>query len=464
MLAQTPIWAGAESTDLAEAFERHLPLSRQDRGYALGSVETAWLNALRERARRTREQHLVNLTDRLLSLLANPGAHEDFKKQFEQTYEEALRFAYPVSRALLDEHHLHGGISRDYTLLCFDPGQVRAIEDDALSDQSMSIFAGEMLTRLTARTKLPRHEVYRSVFDIYSEALLCRLLRERGRGRLRIRKIPETAQAGPDFECELDTEMNGEPRTLSFFIEVKSLDVVDAPQRLPEILDEGMDVQIDLEEQLDQGRRIAIAEGEVAPHRRYGRDPGYDPKSVRLAIENLIQKAAGNFKNTQFQRGPTFALANLLRLPLPGQGAGALAPFYYDDWMGGSCVSGALWNFAFGEVGAPIHRAPDFEGAGTVDGTLRRAGVLIDKALELESPGLIALHYDQGAYRLDGFYDERCESKKWTWSNIETEEVFQALCGDYNNRANERAHRYARGGDRNIQDHADTNSQAPTGT
>jgi hypothetical protein len=83
---------------------------------------------------------------------------------------------------------------------------------------------------LTARrTARAAHKVHRSVFDVYSEALVCRLLRERGKGRL---KITKTAQAGPDFECEVDTEINGAPRTLSFYVEVKSLDIVDAPQRL----------------------------------------------------------------------------------------------------------------------------------------------------------------------------------------------------------------------------------------
>jgi hypothetical protein len=98
---------------------------------------------------------------------------------------------------------------------------------------------------------------------------------------------------------------------------------------------------------------------------------------------------------------------------------------------------------AFGEVGAPIHRAPDFEGAGTVDGTLRRAGILVDQALGLETPGLIAFHYDQGAYRFDGFYDARWKHGEWDWSDIQTQEVIRALCGDYNDRRNGRARHYA---------------------
>lgn len=450
MLAQTPIWTSPKNTDLADAFELHLPLARQDSAYRLGGVDTAWLNVLRDRAARLKEQGLIALTDDMLALLAKPTAHAGFRSQFEQAYEKALRMAYPLTQALMDEHRLHSGISRDYTLLQFDPGQVRAIEDDAVTDLSMKTFAQEMLGKLTAKTKSPRHEVYRSVFDIYSEALVCRLLRERAKGRLRITKITETDQAGPDFECELDTEINGQPRALSFYVEVKSLDIVDAPQRLPEILDDGMDVQIELDRQIAGGRRIATAEGELAPHRRYGGGGGYDPRSTRIVIENLVQKAAGNFKNTQFERGPTFALANLLRLPLPGQRLGTLAPYYFTPDSGGACVSGTLWHLAFGEVGASIHRTPDFEGSGTVDGTLRRAGILIDQSLGLNAPGLVAFHHDQGAYRFDGFYDEHWISNKWGWSDIETEAVLEVLCEDYNNRANGRAYLYASGSDRTV--------------
>lgn len=362
MIAHTTIWLPPHSTDLADAFERFQAAFGSQHTYSLGRVESGWLNALRDRALRHREQPLLGLTEEMLALFANSTGDADFKEKVETAYEDALRYAYPVSRALIDEKHLHSGITQDYTLNCFDIGQVRAIEDDALADASMKVFAKDMLIKLKAPTKGPRHEVYRSVFDVYSEAIVCRLLRERSEGRLRIKKIAETAQAGPDFECELNIEHNGQIQSLSFFIEVKALDIIHAPQRLPEMLDEGMDVQIELDRQVAEGRKVAIAEGVIDPHRGYGGDPDYDCRSIRRAIENLIGKAAGNFKNTQFRRGPTFALANLLRLPLPGQGAGTMVPFYYDTAMGGACLSGALWHLAFGEIGAPIHRAPDFEG------------------------------------------------------------------------------------------------------
>ena len=145
----------------------------------------------------------------------------------------------------------------------------------------------------------------------------------------------------------------------------------------------------------------------------------------------------------QFALGPTFALANLLRLPLPPQGANALAPFFYHPLYGGACVSGVLWHMVFGELGAPIHRIPDFEGAGTTDGNLQKAGILIGSALTAVAPGVITFYYDAEGYRFNGLYDSRWKSSVSDWSNIETEAVLEALCGDFNSKDNSMSHKYA---------------------
>lgn len=449
MLADTPVCDESITTDLGAAFEQHVTTYRGNQQLALGYPETKWLHVMRNRAAKGRDQKLQDLTEEMLRLLANPqSAGSDFKPRFMAAYEEAGRHAYPLAWLLLDEHHAIADITRDYTLGCFDFGMVRLMEDEAVGDQSMRTFVDDMLQKLRAATNKPRHQVFRQVFDVYSEALVYRLLRERGGGRLIIDKIPESKVSSPDFACKLVIEENGEEKVLEFYIEVKALDIVDAPQRLPEMLDEGMEVQIEIERQQRAGERIAIASGEIAPHRRFGTDDRYDPRSIRQVIETLIDKAARNFKSTQFQRGPTFALANLLRLPLPGQGASALAPFFYDDLTGGACISGVLWHMAFGQIGAPVHRWPAFEGAGTMDGELMRAGLLIDPAVNLPAAGLIALHYDKGAYRFDGLYDGHWTHAAAGWSDVEVEAVIHTLCGDYNDRRNTRANHYSHCSDR----------------
>ncbi|MCB4802181.1 hypothetical protein QO001_001442 [Methylobacterium brachiatum] len=438
MLAHTPIWpVPGGQTDLGIAFAGHLTAHRRNPDLALGVPEFEWLDALRDRATRTGDTRLTALTNAMLGLLANPLAHSGFKADFMTAYEDARRYAYPLTRALIDERHRLSGLSQDYTLACIDLGQVRIIEDEAETDPSLKEFVRDMRAKLAA-TKLARHETLRQVFDVYGEALVCRLLRARLGGRLRIAKIPESAVPGPDFACELDVVRQGRTVTLQFYLEVKSLDIVAAPQRLPEMMDDALDVRIELEKQVNAGERIAMAEGVVAPYRPVGDAPGYDDRSIRLPVEAILQKAAGNFKNAQFRRGPTFALANLLRLPLPGQGVGTLTKAY-DDPMFGNGISGVLWHVAFGQVGQRITRAAEFEGAGQDDGSLARAGLLVDQAVALDTPGLIVLHHDDG-YRFDGFLDTA-----WTngsWGPQDTEEVVRSLCGDYNDEADSRAANY----------------------
>jgi hypothetical protein len=98
---------------------------------------------------------------------------------------------------------------------------------------------------------------------------------------------------------------------------------------------------------------------------------------------------------------------------------------------------------AFGKLGAPMHRMEDFEGAGMLDGELQRDGLLVDPAIQLPTPGLILLHGDGGAYQFDGLYNANRTDAADGWSSNETEEVLYALCGEFNDRSNSMAHKYA---------------------
>jgi hypothetical protein len=204
-----------------------------------------------------------------------------------------------------------------------------------------------------------------------------------------------------------------------------------------------MDSQIEIERQKYAGKSIVMAEHEIAPHRPYGTGENYDPMSVRQVVETLIEKASNNFKATQFALGPTFALANLLRLPLPGQGTNALAPSFYHPSNGGACISGVFWHVAFGEFNTPMHRSPEFEGSGTLDGNLQKAGLLVNSAVAGMTAGLIIFCHDQDAYRFNGLYDGRWKNDVHGWSNVETEAVYDLLSSDYNSKDNSMAHKYS---------------------
>jgi hypothetical protein len=457
LFAATPIFAGA-NTDLGDALETHLWTYRGATPYGLGHVHTTWPNALRERAQGTKDAKLLSLTDEIKALLTNPtAAGSDFRDRFDKLYEEAGKCAYPMAWALKSERERLAGFSTDYTLDHIDLGMVREMEDEALADPVMNEFIGEMRARWSELAKKDYHQVLPAVFEVYSEALVYRMLKQRGGARLSIKKIKETGVPGPDFECKLQVEQKGEPYELTFYIEVKSLDITHAEQRLPEILDDGLNAHVDLEAQLKSGKRIAFTETEIAPMQPYvakKAPPGgraaipeskrYDPHSLRKLIESIVEKAANNFKEAQFKRGPTFALANVLRLPLLGQGPNGLAALFYEN-SSGVCVSGVLWHLAFGTVGAPVHRIPDFEGKPTLDGMLERDGLLADPNMKLPAAGMMILQHDQGAYRIDGLYDPRWSDQAHNWSDTETLEVFSLLCDGYNDSGNGCGYRYAKG-------------------
>ncbi|MBY5415359.1 hypothetical protein [Rhizobium leguminosarum] len=442
MLSQTPIGT-EQSTDLGAAFSKHLKEYHFNDRFAVGTIDTGWLDAIRNRSNLQNDATLKRLADELLRLLRDPQRiGPDFKTIVEDAFQGARKFAYPLCTRLLAAIHNTASVSRDYTLSNIDLGQVRRMEDEALNDASMRSFVIDMLRHLDNKSGNPFTEVHRQVFDVYSEALVCRLLRERVGPNLKIEKVPESNVAGPDFRCVLHPDGNVN-EAIEFYIELKSLDVADASFRLKEMMDEGLEVELDLESQILDGARIAIAEGEIAPNRRIGKDQDYDPRSVRKNIELLAGKACGNFKSKQFTRGPTFALANLLRLNVMPQGLGTLAPVFFDEANGGACISGVLWNVAFGNVGDPIHKPPEFEGEGTFDGQLKCAGLLVDPSLQLDAAGFIVLHWD-GGFRFDGFYDARWTHKSAGWSNLQVEEVLYALCEECNNRRNESAYKYSR--------------------
>jgi hypothetical protein len=443
-LARTPICPASLSTDLGKAFQSHEATYRGDKTFRLPNYEVAWLNVMRDRARKQSDATLTDATDKMLALLLNPqAAGHSFQETFSTLHDDARRHAYPLCSALLDEKVAFSGLSLDYTLACIDLGLVRVLEDRSLTDQTVRSFVADMLRIHSTGMSVPRYEILRRLFDVYSEAIVYHLLQERGGTQLKIDKIKETKDPTPDFKCTLSCDINGDPRELEFYIELKSLDIVHAPYRLPEMLDTAMDAQIEIERQRRAGKSVVMVENEIEPHRPYGAGEKYDPMSVRQVVETLIEKASNNFKATQFALGPTFALANLLRLPLPGQGANALAPSFYDPSNGGACISGVFWHMAFGEFDTPIQRRPEFEGAGTLDGNLQKAGLLVKSAVAEITPGLITFYHDQAAYRFSGLYDSRWKNALRGWSNLETEVVLELLCGDYNSKDNSMAHSYS---------------------
>jgi len=425
-------------TVLGRAFLAHQARFRRDAALSLPAVSTGVLDAVSSRSDRGAE--IARSRDEMAALLADPQAAGDaFRARFMASYETARAAACPLWTALLREHHKLSGVSSDYTLTHFDQSALYALEEEAPSDSVVERFVEQMLDRLAKAGDFVDQKAWRQAFEIYSEAIAYRLLRNAGGDRIAVERMPEEDSSTPDFKCTLAGDP---PRT--FWVEVKTLDVVHADQRHPEMLDEGMLARDRLDRQVASGKRVAMTMGEIAPFRKFGADPDYDWRAGRMSIERLIDKCRQNFKAQQFALGPTFALASLLRMPIGDHGLRPLAPFAYSDLNGGACVSGALWNVCFGHMGDPIHRSPEFEGKGTFNGRLGREGILVGDQ-RLDSPGVLFLRHEDGDYRLDGLIDAywRMEDR---WSTNDTVHAVSTLCRAFNDEKNSKACRLSNPG------------------
>jgi len=199
--------------------------------------------------------------------------------------------------------------------------------------------------------------------NTYSEAYIFSKLRS----LLSISKIPEEEKKTPDYKVHF--------RGQEIYIELKSLNMIGGNSKYREIMEGALDSKIEAEDQIRKGSNIGVGSQEIQPYLSPNKD--YDPRSVRMVAEALIDKINQNIKQGQYASGDTILLVDLSdQLSLISKPSQAIQNQYYDD-MGNTCVSGELWNVAFGEVGQPIYKPAEFEGADNEDGELQKEGILV---------------------------------------------------------------------------------------
>lgn len=201
-----------------------------------------------------------------------------------------------------------------------------------------------------------------SFFQLMGEVQFWMLAKAKG---VALERIPEATGKTADLKLA-DTEAS----PLQF--EVKTLSVSAGGWiHLAKMAEDSFTAQLELQEQLRRGERIAMSELSIAPHGEVQRGKEYTEMCT-----NLIDKAIGNIKAGQYTAAPTFLVLNLMLIGSHHRGNMQLRPVaagYPESW---SVNTGVLWTTAFGTMNQPIHGQPEFEGKPGIEGTLGRQGVL----------------------------------------------------------------------------------------
>jgi len=374
-------------------------------------------------------EHCARMTEILKSGLAGTMTDEQ-AKDFKKQYATVDAHAFPaVTEFLKHVHHIHG-LTHNHSLGSIELASLRALEQAGYDDPTINRFMIDFRTRLEQVTSKPDVKAYSQAFEIYSESMVYSLLKAKFPATTRIDAKSGKVGSTPDFQCEWDGKV--------FYVEVKSLDIVDGECRHREMMEDGIQPNIELEKQTKAGRRVASAVSVIAPFERYGENKNYDPRSLITVINTLRDKAGSAFKSTQFALGPTIALAVCDRLVIPGNRF-CIAPYYYDSFQGGAVLSGVWWQACFGKTGTPIFRHPDFEGSASLEGYLQNPGLYVDDSKSFPGIALIAVELRKNGDNIFGLFDER-QPTKGDWSSDDTEAVLANFCTYFNDKGNSQAH------------------------
>lgn len=408
--------------------------TRATRDQWLPQIDIADLEAIEQRAAADKGSRIEAIHGEIYALLSagSLAGDADGRAKLHALYAEAREIVFPATMAYLRHQHELAEFSRSHSLSAIDLETLRDIDLMAHDDPAYKGFVAEMKTKLGPKIKAPNIVAYNQFFEVYGEALVLRYLRSRrGLKAERVPVSPIKGEARPDFKCRLDDGTE-------FYIEVKTLDIVGGEFRHDEMMRDAVLTQDDLQKQVAQGKRVAMSTSEIAPYRELGDDKGYDARSLIRPINVIRDKCRSAFKPKQFEYGPTFALAIVDRLVVPGR-RNSLAPYYYETFHSGGCVSGVLWQVAFGRIGTPILRVCDFEGTPTLEGHLATDGLFADDNAPFPGLGLLVMSTQRRDQVVVGLAAPNPRAQGW--ASDEIDEALDVLCDASNDAKNTNAFR-----------------------
>ena len=205
-------------------------------------------------------------------------------------------------------------------------------------------------------------EKLKSAYEVYSECVIYLEMKASG---LHITKVPEEKEPRPDFEVTYDDE--------SVYFEAKVLGWASGGIQHKKAIEDGINAQIDIDEQINQGKLIATGLSEISP---LGTTQESNENPEKYFIEKISSKLNQNVKSSQLKMGPTFLICDLSSMKHPHNPI--QSSIAVNKRGSNSFSSGELWHIAFGKYGDRILKEIEFEGNSNVSGELERDGVLIE--------------------------------------------------------------------------------------
>lgn len=282
-------------------------------------------------------------------------------------------------------------------------------------DQTLAGLRGDLLRRADAWRNIEDHDARSSFFDTYCEATFYLSSSK----RIKIEGIPRSSLSTPDFVTL------GE---YGVYFEIKTLDIADPNAAYAQQMAVGVEGNIEASEEA-QSRGVGFSTQIIRPHG--------DAQTWPEVIEQTMRKLSGHIKKPQYDKGPTFLVANLARLAVHVD-AEQLSPTYVvpeEDAFDGNPfeVTGQLWAIANHELNDAFHWVGR---DGQCETTLiERAGLLRDFPF---IQGMIFTNEPwsdferaadwRDAYRFLGVWNEDCTLSCDEAIRAKAKEVLTALC------------------------------------
>ncbi len=248
-----------------------------------------------------------------------------------------------------------------------DVSFIKYLENLSDTDQGARRILAQM-SHVVVGLKIQDIDGHKRLYGRYGEAKFYVLLKD-SHG-VQIEVLSERgmdARGGPDFRIMHQGQ--------EFFAEVKSPVMLGGNPKYNSIMEQSLETKIAAEDQARQ-TGVGIKVQVIEPHQKNGKS--CNQESVKLVIENLIQKFSQNYKSSQYARGDTVALIYLAahNFPLFGCPIEEKILAVHCDRVLKVPISGELWSAAFGRKGMPVFCPPEPTRKPSIEGTLGEDGIL----------------------------------------------------------------------------------------